>query len=180
MKRLLRNMVLFFITAPFLSAQAQEEFPKGWVMYGEALQGAVTSFHARPDLYVGNLQLSPQVTLVPDYLRLSAIGGIAFYNKHWYGTYGAGLNFKLATIRFEPFGSLLNLQAQLQHLWGTKDQKLVGGGIKAELGQIILLGISAHRDYGLHEWWLQSGIGFNFLHKKKSASQDPFDKRSTP
>ena len=177
MKRLLCNTVLFFLAASSFSAYAQEEFPKGWVMYAEATQGAVTSFHARPDLYVGTLQVSPQVTLIPDYLRLSAIGGIAFSNKRLFGLYGAGLNIKLATIRFEPFGSLLNLQAQLQHLWGTKDQKLAGGGLKAELGQIILVGISAHRDYGLHQWWLQSGIGFNLVHKKKSASQDPFEKR---
>ena len=175
MIRLLKGSGLIAALGISLSMQAQEEFPKGWVMYLEAMQGAVTTFHSGPDLYAGNLQLSPQATLVPDYLRVSAIGGMAFYNKKIIGMYGAGLNLKLATVRFNPFGSLLNLQAQLQHLWGTKDQKLLGGGLKAELGQIILLGVSAHRDYGLRDWWLQAGIGFNLL-RKKSTSQDPFDK----
>lgn len=177
MKRLLRKFPLLFIASLPFSAQAQEEFPKGWVMYVEAMQGAVTDFHrSQPDLYVGNLQLSPQVTVIPGYLRLSAIGGGTFYNKQFYGMAGAGLNAKLATVHFNPFGSLLNLQAQLQHIWGTDKQQLLGGGLKAELGQIILLGITAHRDYHFRAWWLQTGIGFNLLHKKKSASQDPFEK----
>lgn len=177
MKRLLRRFSLLLIVGLSISAQAQEEFPKGWVMYLEAMQGVVTGFHAsQPDLYVGNLQLSPQVTIIPGYLRLSAIGGGTFYSKHIYGMAGAGLNAKLVTVHFNPFGSLLNLQAQLQHLWGTGHQQLLGGGLKAELGQIILLGITAHRDYHFREWWLQAGVGFNLLHKKKSASQDPFEK----
>lgn len=176
MKRLLWRLGLFAAMGSSLSAQAQEEFPKGWVFYLEAMQGTATNFHARPDVYLGNLQVSPQVTLIPNTLRLSAIGGTAFYNKRFYGTGGAGLNWKLSTVSFPPFGSLLNLQLQLQHLWGTGKQKLAGGGFKAEIGQILLLGVSAHRDYGLNQWWLQSGIGFNLLHKKKRDSQDPFEK----
>ena len=176
MKRLLWKSGLFAVMGISLSVQAQEEFPKGWVLYLEAMQGAVTSFHGRPDVYVGSLQASPQVTLIPNTLRLSAIGGAAFYNKKFYGTGGAGLNWKLSTVSFHPFGSLLNLQLQLQHLWGTGKQKMIGGGFKAELGQIMMLGISVHRDYKLNGWWLQAGIGFNLLHKKKKASQDPFEK----
>ncbi|MBE7172066.1 MAG: hypothetical protein INR73_15875 [Williamsia sp.] len=176
MKQLLKKFCLLAVLGITLETQAQEEFPKGWVMYLEALQGAATNFHAGPDQFVGNLQLSPQLTLIPDHIRVSAIGGTAFYNKKFYGTYGAGLNWRLSTISFDPFGSLLNLQVQLQHLWGTDKQRLVGGGLKAELGQIFLVGISAHRDYQLNEWWLQTGIGFNLLHKKKKDAGDPFEK----
>lgn len=155
---------------------AQEEFSKGWVMYLEGMQGASTRFHAEPDTYVGNLQLSPQVTVIPNHVRFAAITGLAFNNKNIYGTYGAGINWKLATLNFNPLGSLLNLQVQLQHLWGTGHQKLFGGGFKAEAGKLILLGITAHRDYSLNQWWLQAGIGLNLL-RKKAGSQDPFEKK---
>lgn len=174
MKLLLTEFALLFSCIFSAPLYGQEEFPKGWVMYLEGMQGASTSFHSSPDTYVGNLQLTPQVTVIPNHLRLSAVTGLAFNNKKLYAAYGAGVNWKLSTIGFNSLGSLLNLQVQVQHIWGTGKQKLVGGGVKAEVGKLFLMGISAHRDYKLNAWWLQGGIGFNLL-RKKAKAQDPFE-----
>ena len=176
MKLLLRGTFILATMFSFSSLYAQE-FPKGGVLYLEALQGASTRFNKQPDLYVANFQLSPQLTLIPGRLRLAGTGGLLFHQKNIFGTYGGGLNWKLAAINIDPFGSLFNVQLQLQQLFGTGGQKLVGGGIKAELGQIALAGVSVHRDYARNNWWLQAGIGYNLLRRKRNKPADPFDQR---
>ena len=173
--KLLTALILLFALLYSPNLAAQQEFTKGWVMYLEGSQGILTNFHSSPDLYTGNLQLTPQVTVIPGVLRLAAATGLAFNNKKLTGLFGGGLNWKLATVHAQPFGSLLNLQLQAQHVWGTGKQRLVGGGLKAELGQIILAGITAHRDYTSGNWWLQAGIGFNLLHKQRGKPDDPFE-----
>jgi hypothetical protein len=80
---------------------------------------------------------------------------------------------KLASLNAKQLGSLLNVQLQLEHLWGTDKQKLLGGLLHAELGQLLVIGLGMHRDYGLNDWWFQGGIGFNLLHKKNKGLQDP-------
>jgi len=36
-----------------------------------------------------------------------------------------------------------------------------------------VVGLSAHRDYALNQWWFQAGVGYNLLHKKMAS--DPLD-----
>lgn len=156
------------------NAQKDTEFPKGAVMYLESHHGLATNFkHYSPDLFVGYLSLTPQVTVVPQHLRLGATAGLLFNNKRFDGLFGANAVLKLKTLDVKPMGSLLNLQLKVEHLWGTNKQKLIGGGLNAEIGEIVLIGLSLHRDYGLNYWWFQGGLGFNLLHKKKGPPADP-------
>lgn len=162
-------LILFFSAA----AQTDTEFPKGWVMYLQSQLGTTTHSTSSPDLFLSSLRLSPQMTVVPGYLRLGATAAAVFNNKRADGTFGPNLVVKLASVNVQQLGSLLNLQLQLEHLWGTGKQKLLGGLLHAELGQLLIIGLSMHRDYGLNDWWFQGGIGYNLLRKKNKVLQDP-------
>jgi hypothetical protein len=172
MKRLLIACYLLLLVIA-VQAQKDPEFPKGWVLYLEAHQGIATNFKYTPDLYVGGLQLSPQVTVIESRLRLGASAGLVFNNKKFSGTFGPRLSYKLTTLNLKQFGSLLNLQLEAEHVWGTDKQKLIGGGIKAEIGQLLMTGLTIHREYQYNYWWFQWGFGFNLAHKKKGPPVDP-------
>ncbi|MEO5595134.1 MAG: hypothetical protein ABIR15_16525 [Chitinophagaceae bacterium] len=175
MKQLFTGIACLFI---FLSARAQKdpEFPKGWVMYLQEHHGIATNFTTSPDLFISGLRLSPQATIVPGLLRLGGTAGAIFNNKKFDGTFGPNAVVKLATMGAPGKGSILNVQLQAEYLWGTNHQKLIGGLLHIELIQLLVVGLSAHRDYGLNTWWFQGGIGYNLLHKKKKDGVfDPFD-----
>jgi hypothetical protein len=175
MKKLLTTLPAlgcFFL----LLAQQDPEFPKEkWVLYLEAHQGMATNFHRNPDVYVGGVRLTPQFPVIAGKLRLGAVAGAVFTNKKWHGTFGPNLAWKLKSLQVKEFGSLLNLQLQAEHLWGTNRQRLAGGGVKTEIGQLLTIAIMGHRDYHLNYWWWQVGIGFNLLRKKKGPPADPLD-----
>jgi hypothetical protein len=155
------------------SAQKDPEFPKGWVMYLQAHDGMVTNFTTAPDLFVAGLSLSPQLTVVPGLLRIGGSAGAVFNNKKISGMAGPNLVLKLASVQSNPLGSILNLQLQLEHLWGTDHQKLLGAWVQSEIGQFFRLGFSIHRDYGQNTWWFQGGLGYNLLRKKRKGIEDP-------
>jgi hypothetical protein len=164
-----------FCISLFFAAKAQKdpEFPKGWVMYLQAHDGTVTNFRSAPDLFVAGLSLSPQMTIVPGLLRIGGTAGAVFNNKKAAGIFGPDLVVKLASVQANSLGSILNLQLQLEHLWGTGQQRLLGGLLQSEIGQLFRLGFSIHRDYGQNSWWFQGGIGYNLLRKKKKGIDDP-------
>jgi hypothetical protein len=172
----LPTLITAVLVFSFPALRAQE-FPKGWVMYLEGSQGMVTNFKSAPDVYTGSLLLTPQVTVIPDHLRLGAAAGLAFTDKKLLGLAGPQIALKLADFNAGPLGTLANVQAQVQYLWGGASERLFGGGIKAELGQLLVIGVTAHRDYNLNTWWFQGVLGFNLLHKKRSPTpDDPFKK----
>lgn len=156
-----------------VKAQHDPEFPKGCVMYLQAQDGMVTNFSKSPDLFVAGISLSPQVTIVKGFLRIGGNAAAIFTDKKIAGLFGPVLTLKLASVQKEPLGSILNLQIQLEHLWGTDQQKLIGGLLQSEIGQFFRLGFSIHRNYGQNNWWFQGGIGYNLLRKKKKAIEDP-------
>ncbi len=174
----MKKLLLIIICSTFIlytSAQKDPEFPKGWVMYLESHHGIASNFHKTPDLFVGYLSITPQVTVVPSKLRLGTTVGLLFTNKKLDGLFGPNLVYKIKTLNVKQMGSILNLQVKAEHLWSTNHQKLIGGGINAELGQLLLIGLSMHRDYGLNYWWFEFGLGYNLLRKKKGPPSDPFN-----
>ena len=172
MRRLLCSVfsLLSFFCA---GAQKDPEFPKGWVAYLQAHDGMITNFTTAPDLFVAGLSLAPQVTVVPGLLRIGATAGGIFANKKIDGILGPNLAVKLGTVNASMLGSILNLQLQIEHLWGTDQQKLLGAWFQSEIGQLVRIGFAVHRDYGLNTWWVQGGFGYNLLRKKKKGIEDP-------
>ncbi len=172
MRRLITTTsgILLFLS---VYCQSDPEFPKGWVVYANAHQGMATNFKYSPDLYVGGIQVVPQVTVVPAHLRFGASAGLVYSGKKFSGLFGPKLSWKISTLNVKQLGSILNLQLEAEHLWGTDKQKLAGGGIKAEIGQLLLTGLTIHREYQFNYWWFQWSVGFNLARKKKNGPDDP-------
>ena len=165
-------LVLLFFSCPKLYAQDDFEFPKGWVLNLENFQGATTQFNNTPDLYLTELRLSPQYTVVPTLLRVGGSAGVVFNNKVLSGLFGANLAFKIKTVNVKNFNaSILNIQWIVEHLWGTQQQRLIGTGLKIELAQLLLLSLTGDRDYHLNNWRFQVGLGINFIRNK--VPKDP-------
>ena len=176
MNRLLVGLLGLLLTGTAY-AQNDPEFPKGWVMYFEAQQGLRTTFDPRPDLFATSASLCPQITVVPAHFRIGGSAGLAFTDKQFSGMFGPRASLKLKTIRLKNLGSLFNLQLELEHLWGTRKERLFGGDLKLEIIQLLSLKLSAHRDHALGNWWFMAGAGINLFHKKRKSptGDDPFD-----
>lgn len=146
------------------------EFRKGWATYLKLDNGLISNFHAAPDLYVGGLQINPQVTIVQHKLRIGATAGIVYANKKIAGLFGPSAAFKLKSLNLKNLAGLANLQLIAEHNWGTEKQRLVGGGIGLELLQKAVLIFTVHRDYNLNTWWLQTHVGIRL---KKNKTREP-------
>lgn len=167
-------LALFFFFFSYSHAQNDVEFPKGFIMYAKLHNGMITDFTASPDLYVGGLQLAPQYTVVEHLLRAGVIAGGFYAGKKIQGAFGTSLSLKLKTFNAKldgaSVGSLGNINLMVDHLWGTGKQRLLGGGIIADIGNLITIGITAHRDYGLNNWWFQSEVGIRISKKRKNPA----------
>lgn len=164
--------ILFFSFFTNVLAQTDTEFPKGFIMYGKLHSGMITDFTNAPDFYAGGLQLAPQYTVVEHLLRAGVIVGGFYEGKKIQGEFGPSLSFKLKTfnakLKGASVGSLGNINLLLDHLWGTGKQRLLGGGIIVDVGNLINIGLTAHRDYGLNNWWFQSEVGIRLSKKRKN------------
>lgn len=155
--------ILFFK----LAAQTDTEFPKEFIMHVKLHNGMVTNFTNAPDVYVGGIQLIPQYTLIEKKLRGGIIGDVYYTGKKIQAAVGPTISIKLKTFRVAPFGSAGNLHLSIDHLWGTNKERLLGGGINADIGNKLILGLSVHRDYNLNTWWLQNTLGLRISKTKK-------------
>jgi hypothetical protein len=142
------------------AASAQTEFPKEFITHIRLHSGMITYGGDAPELFVGGLQLVPQVTLVPYKLRGGIVAGGFYAYNSVHGLFGPTISYKLTEFKGGHFGSLGNLHLNFDHLWGTDEQRLAGGGFNLDLLNKLVVGITAHRDYRLNNWWIQSGIAF--------------------
>lgn len=160
------SILLLVIFSCNLLAQ-DTEFPKGFIMHLKLHSGMVTTFNTVPDLYVGGIQLVPQVTVIEHLLRVGIIADGFYAGKKVQGAIGPTLSLKLKTFKAGFYGSAGNIHLIANHLWGTSDEHLVGGGLVADVLNKITFGITAHRDYNLDTWWFQSELGFRISKPKK-------------
>lgn len=177
MNKLYRHLKKYCLTVLFIGivayghAQTDTEFPKGFIMYAKLHNGMITDFTSHPDLYVGGLQLAPQLTVMAHLLRAGVIAGGFYANKKIQGEFGPSLSLKIKTFNAKlqgaTIGSFGNINLIVDHLWGTGRQRLLGGGIILDAGNLITLGITAHRDYMLNNWWFQSEIAIRISKKHK-------------
>ena len=161
---------LFYMNACSQQNSDDTEFRKGWATYLKLDNGLISSFNSSPDLYVGGLQINPQVTVIEHKLRIGATAGVVYADKKIAGLFGPSVAFKLTSINLKNLAGLANLQLIAEHNWGTEKQHLVGGGIGLELLQKAILSFTAHRDYNLNTWWLQTHVG---IHLKKNKTKEP-------
>lgn len=167
MKQFIPPLFLFFVFSFQHSiAQNDPEYPKGFVMHVKLHNGMVTNFKSDADIYVGGVQLEPQVTAIEHLIRIGVIADGFYLNKKLQAAFGPVVSVKLATFKAGIFGSIGNINMALDHLWGTNHQMLAGGGIIADIGNLLTLGLTAHRDYYFNNWWFQSEIGLRISKKK--------------
>lgn len=128
----------------------------------------VTDFGKAPDLYAGGIQLVPQYTIVANAIRAGINCGVFYTGQKIQGAVGPVFSFKLKTIEASLFGSVANIHINIEHLWGTEKQRLLGGGFNFEIGRRLILALTVHRDYNLNNWWLQNSLGIrlNKISKK--------------
>jgi len=166
-------LLSFIIASSFrLAAQSDPEFPKEFIMHLKLHNGMVTNFNSRsPDVYVGGVQLVPQYTLIAHKLRGGIIADMFYTGKKFQAAFGPTVSLKLKTIHAGPLGSAANIHMNFDYLFGTEKERLVGGGINADVLNWVVIGLSAHRDYNLNTWWFQNTVGIRIskLKKKKGV-----------
>ena len=167
MKLIYTLSILFFCATNIFAQSADTEFPKGFIMHAKLHNGMITNFKNSPDLYVGGIQLIPQLTIIEHRLRAGIIAGGFYGGKKIEGQFGPTVSIKLKTINAGVFGSAANVHATIDHIWGTDDQKLIGGGFHVDLLNKLILGLTAHREYRFNSWWLQTALGIRLSKKKK-------------
>jgi hypothetical protein len=168
--RFYKNGILGLLSYSFFSLGcfAQDtEFPKGFIMHAKLHNGMVTDFKNGADLYVGGIQLVPQLTLLEHKLRAGIVAGAFYGGKVLAGQFGINTAVKLKSINALVFGGAANINLSAEHLWGTSKQKLIGGGINMDVLNKIVLALTMHRDYHFNTWWLQTSIGIRVSKKKK-------------
>lgn len=169
--RLFLGLIIGLLLSGVCHGQRDTEFPKGFIFYARLHSGMVTQFDGSPDLFAGGLQLSPQLSVVPHLLRLGINAGGFFTENRIQGDIGPMASFKIKTfylgLKGTTVGSAGNLHLRLDHLWGTGRQRLIGGGVVADFGNLLTFGLTAHRDYRLNSWWFQTEMGIRISAKKK-------------
>ncbi len=173
MKYILPSLLAVIIVFNQCYSQADPEFPKGFIMHLKLHNGMITNFKSDPDLYVGGIQIVPQMAIVEHLLRGGIIVDGFYTDKKLQAAFGPTISLKVKTFNAGVFGSAANLNLSFDHLWGTEKQKLVGGGINADLGNIIVIALTAHYDYEFCNWWFQNSIGIRISKKKKIV--EPFN-----
>ena len=166
MKYITPLLLLCFLSFQ-VSAQSDTEFPKEFIMHLKLHNGMVTNFTDAPDQYAGGIQLIPQYTLVKNKIRAGVIADGYFSGKKFQAAFGPTVSFKLKTFKLGLFGTGGNVHLSVDHLWGTNKERLIGGGINLDLGNKIVLGLTAHRDYNLNTWWFQNTLGIRISKVKK-------------
>lgn len=163
----------FLLASTSLLAQNDPEFPKGFIMHLKMHSGVSGKFKQAPELFIGGLQLVPQVTVFENVLRAGIVADGYYTNKNLRAALGPTVSFKLKTFGASFFGSAGNLNVSFDHLWGSGEERLAGIGLNADLGNLVVFGVSAHRDYHFDNWWIQNSLGFRISRLKKI--KEPFN-----
>ena len=169
--RIYSLLVLCLSTSTF--SFSQTEFPPEFIAHLRLHSGMITYSNSDPELFVGGLQLIPQFTFVPHKLRGGLVAGAFYSDNNINGLFGPTISYKITEFKGGHFGSLGNLHINLDHLWGTDKQHLAGGGINLDLLNKLVVSLSAHRDYKLSNWWIQSGIAFRISKTKQPKETFP-------
>ena len=173
MKLIHAFLPLLLFSIKIIAQSTDTEFPKGFVLHAKLHNGMITNFKNTPDVYVGGIQFVPQITIIEHKLRAGIIAGGFYAGKKVEAQFGPTVSIKLKTINAGVFGSAANINATVEHIWGTGNQKLIGGGLHIDLLNKLVLGITAHREYYFNSWWLQTALGI--MLSKKAKIKEPFN-----
>jgi hypothetical protein len=150
-------------------AQSGLEFKKGWVFPFELGQGFIKAANTS-ELYLVSLQLAPQYTIVPGRLRLGVVAG-AVYAGRLDALAGPRVSVKLLEGSQLLSASLYNAQLFGDVQFGTNGQRLVGGGVALEGGQLVRLSLQLQRDLDGGTTWFRTGLAVNLWRNKNRTPE---------
>ncbi len=145
-------------------AQSPLEFKKGWTFPLELGQGFIKARNTS-ELYLVSLQLAPQYAIVPGRLRVGLVAG-GIYAGRLDALAGPRVSVKLTDGGKLLTASAYNVQAFADYQVGTNSQRLVGGGLALEAGQLLTLSVQLHRDLEYSTTWFRTGLALNLLRRK--------------
>ena len=126
-------------------------------------------------LYLVGLQVVPQVTVIPNRLRVGVVLG-GFYPGSRVGAL-AGPRLTLKLLQGKPVltASSFNLHILGEYLWATapapaNGRQLLGGGIGIGSSDLVTVAFKLHRDLNQPATWFQVSIGYNLV---KPSSPPP-------
>ncbi len=152
-------LISFSFRVAAQASKDEPEFSKEFIMHLKLHNGVITNFHGTyPDQYVGGIQVIPQVTLINHKLRGGVIVDGFYAGKKFQAAFGPTVSLMVKSFHAGPLGTAGNLHLNFDYLFGTEKEQLIGGGINAEIGKWIIIGLSAHRDYNLNTWWIQNSV----------------------
>jgi hypothetical protein len=145
------------------------EFPAGeFIMHVRLHNGMITNFHNySPDIYAGGIQIVPQYTFIANTLRGGLVAGAFFADKKFQALFGPTVSLKVKTLHIKQITSGGNIHLNFDYLFGSDKQRLLGGGVNADIGNLFIIGLAAHRDYNLNNWWFQNSIAVRLTKPKK-------------
>ncbi len=164
---MLRIAPLLLCLCLFHRVRAQE-FPNGFSMPIELGQG-FNQPTGRSPLYLLTLQAVPQVTLIPNRLRLGVVLG-GYYPATRVGLLG-GPQLTVKLLQGAPVLSATSFNVHLlgEFLWATapgSGRQLLGGGIGLGSSDLVTLSLKLHRDLRQSATFFQVGIGYNVSKRK--------------
>ena len=149
------------------------EFAKELIGHIKLSSGLITAPKPLPAIFQGSIQMIPQYTIIPFHLRGGVVAAVAYAARKVSGLFGPTISYKITELKGSYFGSIGNLHITAEHLWGTNQQRLVGGSVNLDLLNRIVIGLSAHRDYNLASWWLATSFALRISPTKKPIETFP-------
>lgn len=164
----MRQLVLLSLWLWIAHPGQAQEFPKGFSLPIELGQGFNQPAGSSP-LYLLTLQAVPQVTIIPEHLRLGAVVG-GFYPGGRVGGL-AGPRLALKVLQGPPIlsASSYNLHLLAEFLWATapvEGRQLLGGGIGLGSSDLLAVSLKVHRDLVQPSTWFQFGMSYNPAKRK--------------
>ncbi|GAB3914745.1 hypothetical protein GCM10028803_60630 [Larkinella knui] len=172
-----KNALLLLLFAAVLRASGQD-FNEKWVVPLEFSQG-FSKAPSSPELYIGQLSVSPQFKLVDKRLRAGITVGGFITSGQVYGVGGPRLALKIAKLGKIFTADAGNLHLSADYLSGTHKQQLLGGGFHADLAELLILSLNYRRDLHYRANWFQVGIAYHLYREKIPATiqSNPTDVR---
>lgn len=150
-----------------------QNFTEKKVIPLEFAQGLISA-PGLPELYVGQLTVSPQWGLGGTLRAGITVGGF-YAARRLNGLAGPRIALKVFQFSKVFTAETGNLHLSADYLFGTGNQQLLGGGIHADLAELLILSLNYRRDLHNRANWFQFGIAYHL-----SRAKIPIDIRSNP
>ncbi len=169
----MKNPLLFLGLIILCYRVTGQDFTEKKVIPLEFSQGLISA-PGSPELYVGQITVSPQFRLGGP-LRAGITAGGFYTARRLSGLAGPRIALKVVQLPKLFTAETGNLHVSADYLFGTGGQQLLGGGIHADIAELLILSLNYRRDLHTPANWFQFGIAYHL-----SRAKIPTDIRSNP